>query len=128
MDESKANEKRRIKDQINAINNRKNKADKKVEKRIKRLRWLPWGTIVFVIILVCLGTYFYDWNKMEFWTWLFAIIIASIPWLVFGLGFKEWNPQNVIDVWYKNKYTKKLYSEYDIDLSKLQDLENSYNS
>ena len=77
-----------------------------------------------VVVIVGLGTYLYGWDKMEFWTWLVSVLIASVPFFVFGLGFKEWNPQNVINVWYKNKYEKKLYEEYDVDLIKLQQLMN----
>lgn len=122
LDESKANENRRIKDQIDDINNRKVKADTKIENRIKRLRWLPCITMGIVIILVVIGTYFYGWERMEFFTWLIASLIAITPWLIYGLGFKEWNPKNVIDVWYKKKYRNKLYSEYNIDIDKLQKL------
>lgn len=86
------------------------------------------STILIVIILVCLGTYIYGWENMEFLTWAIAALIVLIPWLIYGLGFKEWNPKNVIDVWYNKKYTEKLYIEYDVDLNKLRDLEESYNS
>ena len=124
LDETRLNEKNRIKEQIEAINRRKEKADRKVQKRVKRLRWVPFTIIVLVVVIVGLGTYLYGWDKMEFWTWLVSVLIASVPFFVFGLGFKEWNPQNVINVWYKNKYEKKLYEEYDVDLIKLQQLMN----
>lgn len=124
LDKSIKNEKNRIKEQIDAINRRKEKADIKVQKMVSRLRWIPFTIIVLVVVIVGFGTYWYGWDKMEFLTWLVSVLISSVPFLVFGLGFKEWNPKNVITVWYKNKYEKKLYEEYDVDLIKLQQLMN----
>ncbi|MBR6064054.1 MAG: hypothetical protein IKP54_07870 [Bacteroidales bacterium] len=127
LNESKTNEKNRIKEQIEAITKRKEKADKKVGKRIKRLRWLPFALIAFVLTSVIVGIYLYGWNKMEPWTWILSMIVVIIPYLVFGLGFNAWNPKKLISVWYKNRYEKKLYEEYDVDLNKLQELNNEYN-
>lgn len=127
LNESKTNEKNRIKEQIEAITKRKEKADKKVGKRIKRLRWLPFALIAFVLTSVIVGIYLYGWNKMEPWTWMLSMIVVIIPYLVFGLGFNAWNPKKLISVWYKNRYEKKLYEEYDVDLNKLQELNNEYN-
>ena len=64
---------------------------------------------------------------MEPWTWILSMIVVIIPYLVFGLGFNAWNPKKLISVWYKNRYEKKLYEEYDVDLNKLQELNNEYN-
>lgn len=127
LNESKTNEKNRIKEQIEAISKRKEKADKKVSKRINRLKWLPFAIIVFVLTLVIVGIYLYGWNRMEPWTWILSGVVTLIPYLVFGLGFKAWDPKKLICVWYKNRYEKKLYEEYDVDLNKLLELNNEYN-
>lgn len=127
LSESRTKEKQRIKEQIEAISARKEKADKKVQNRVRRLRWIPFAIIILVFIVVVFGTYRYGWDKMEFWTWLLSVVIVSIPYLVFALGFKEWNPRNVIEVWYKDKYEKKLYSEYNVDLNRLKQLESEFN-
>lgn len=127
LNESKTNEKNRIKEQIEAISKRKEKADRKVNKRIKRLKWLPFVIIVFVLTLVIVGICLYGWDKMEPWTWILSMIVAITPYFVFGLGFKAWDPRKFISVWYKNRYEKKLYEEYDVDLNKLLELNNEYN-
>lgn len=127
LSESKTNEKNRIKEQIEDITKRKERADKKISKRIKRLKWLPFALILFVFILVIVGIRIYTWEKMELWTWILSMIVVITPYFVFGLGFKAWNPKNLICVWYKNRYEKKLYEEYDIDLNKLHELNNEYN-
>ena len=128
LNESKTKEKCRIKEQIEAINRRKVKADKKVCKRIKRLKWLPFALMFFVLTVVIVGICLYGWNRMEPWTWILSMIVAITPYFVFGLGFKAWNPEKLISVWYKNRYEKKLYEEYDVDLNKLQQLKDEFNS
>lgn len=128
LNESKTNEKNRIKEQIEAITKRKEKVDKKVNKRIKRLKWLPFAVIFFVLILVIVGICMYGWDKMEQWTWVLSMIVIITPYLIFGLGFKAWNPKKFISVWYKNRYEKKLYEEYDIDVKKLHQLKEDHNS
>ena len=59
---------------------------------------------------------------MEFLTWLITAIITSVPYLVFAIGAKSLNPQNVIDVRYKNKYRTQMYEQYSVDLKKLKSL------
>ena len=130
LNELKTNEKNRIKEQIEAISRRKEKADKRVSKRIKRLKWLPFAIIFFVVTMVIVGICLYGWNEMEPWTWVLSMIVMITPYFVFGLGFKAWNPKNFICVWYKNKFQKRLYEEYDVDLIKFQKLKDdllSYN-
>lgn len=128
LNETRANVKNKIQEQIDAISRRKDKADIKVQKRVKILRWFPFAIIFLVVIIVGLLTRCYGWDKMEPLTWFLAVLVAMIPYFVFGLGFNGWNPKNVIDVWYKNKYEKKLYEEYDIDIIKYQQLKDEYNS
>lgn len=124
--DSKTKEKNRIMEQINDISKRKEKADKRVNKRIKRLRWLPFALLFFVFALTIIGICLYGWGKMELWTWGLSIVPAFITWLVYGLGFKAWKPENLIDIWYKNRYEMHLYDEYDIDINKLQQLKEDY--
>lgn len=124
--DSKTKEKIRIMEQINDISKRKEKADKRVNKRIKRLRWLPFALLFFVFALTIIGICLYGWGKMELWTWGLSIVPVFITWLVYGLGFKAWKPENLIDVWYKNRYEMHLYDEYDIDINKLQQLKEDY--
>lgn len=124
--DSKTKEKSRIMEQINDISKRKEKADKRVNKRIKRLRWLPFALLFFVFALTIIGIYLYGWGKMELWTWGLSIVPTFMTWLVYGLGFKAWKPENLIDVWYKNRYEMHLYDEYDIDINKLQQLKEDY--
>lgn len=127
LNESKTNEKNRIKEQIDAIKKRKDNADKKVGKRIKRLKWMPFAIIFSVLILVIVGIFRYGWDKMEPLTWVLSVVGALIPYFIFGLGFNAWNPGKFISVWYRNRYEKKLYEDYDINTEKLQQLEKEYN-
>lgn len=127
LNESKTNEKNRIKEQIDAINKRKDKADKKVGKRVKRLQWMPFALIFSVLILVIVGIFRYGWDKMEPLTWVLSGVGALIPYFIFALGFNAWNPGKFISVWYRNRYEKKLYEDYDINTEKLQQLEKEYN-
>ena len=55
--------------------------------------------------------------------WVISALIASLPYLFFAIGGKSWNPQNHIENVHKGKYTKKIYKEYDVDLSKVDSLE-----
>jgi len=128
LNESKLKEKNRIKDQIDDINKRKNKADKKVGNRIKKLKWVPF-TIMFIVLIIIIGCIcLYGWDKMEPYTWIIAALIACAPYFVFGLGFNAWNPQKLISVWYKERYEKKLYDEYEVDIIKLKKLTDDYSS
>ena len=46
LNETRANVKNKIQEQIDAISRRKDKADIKVQKRVKILRWFPFAIIL----------------------------------------------------------------------------------
>lgn len=128
LNESKIKEKNRIKEQIDDINKRKNKADKKVGNRIKNLKWLPFAIMFSGLIIMIIFIYLYGWDNMEQVTWIISTLITCTPYLVLGLGFNAWNPQRLISVWYKKRYEKKLYDEYEVDIIKLKKLTDDYSS
>lgn len=99
------------------------KADSKVEKHIKRIRWIPWFVIIVFVFIILWGTYKYGWDKMEFVTWLIPVIVMSIPYFVFAIGGKSFDPRKYIEVKCKNKYKQRIYKEYHIDMNKLTILE-----
>lgn len=111
-----------LNNQIIEIEKRKSKANTKINKRMRGVRWIPFTTIVIVILSVALCTYLYGWDKMEFVTWLISAIVVLIPYAGFAIGAKSFNPQDIINVKYKEYYTKKMYTQYDIDLDKLESL------
>ena len=111
-----------LNNQIIEIEKRKSKANTKINKRLRGVRWIPFTTIVIVILSVALCTYLYGWDKMEFVTWLISAIVVLIPYAGFAIGAKSFNPQDIINVKYKEYYTKKMYTQYDIDLDKLESL------
>ena len=111
-----------LNNQIIEIEKRKSKANTKINKRLRGVRWIPFTTIVIVILSVAFCTYLYGWDKMEFVTWLISAIVVLIPYAGFAIGAKSFNPQDIINVKYKEYYTKKMYTQYDIDLDKLESL------
>lgn len=111
-----------LNNQIIEIEKRKSKANTKINKRMRGVRWIPFSTIVIVILSVALCTYLYGWDKMGFVTWLISAIVVLIPYAGFAIGAKSFNPQDIINVKYKEYYTKKMYTQYDIDLDKLESL------
>ena len=112
-----------IDNQINDIREKQTKADAKVKKRIKRVRWIPWTVIVLFILIVGYGTYKYGWERIESVTWIVPTIIASIPYLVFAIGARSINPQNIINKKYKKWYKEKIYTKYGVNLEKKKALE-----
>ncbi len=122
LQESKRQTLNQINNQIKDQEDKKHKADGDVDRRIRKIRWIPWTTIVVFICVVGVCTYIYGWDNMEFLTWLITAIITSVPYLVFAIGAKSLNPQNVIDVRYKNKYRTQMYEQYSVDLKKLKSL------
>lgn len=109
-----------LNNQIIEIEKRKSKANTKINKRMRGVRWIPFTTIVVVILSVALCIYLYGWDKMEIVTWLISAIVALIPYACFAIGANSINPQDIINVKYKEYYTKKMYTQYDIDLDKLE--------
>lgn len=114
---------KQIEERISDITGRKQKADLKIEKHIKKVRWVPWVVIAFVVIAVVLCTKRIGWTNMGVVPWVISALIASLPYLFFAIGGKSWNPQNYIENVHNGKYTKKIYKEYDVDLSKVDSLE-----
>lgn len=114
---------RQIDERIADITNRKQKADAKIEKHIKKVRWIPWTMIIIVVIAVVICATCFEWRINDILRWIISIIIASLPYLFFALGGKSWSPQKYIDIKHRKKYTKKVYEEYDVDLPKMNSLE-----
>lgn len=114
---------KQIEGRISDISNRKQKADQKIEKHIKRVRWIPWTVIIFVVLAVVLCTKWIEWPNMGVFPWIISVLIASLPYLFFAIGGKSWNPQAFIENVHKENYTKKIYREYDVDLTKIASLE-----
>ena len=116
---------KQIEERISDITSRKQKADFKIEKHIKKVRWIPWTVIIVVVIavVVCETCTCFDWKKNGNLHWIISVLIALLPYLFFAIGGESWSPQKYIDVVHKEKYTKKVYEEYDVDLSKMNSLE-----
>lgn len=114
---------KQIDERIEEINDRKQKADCKIEKHIKKVRWIPWGMILLVVLVVVFCTIWIGWKDMGVFPWVISVLIASTPYLFFAIGGKSFNPQTYIEVAHKEKYTKKVYEEYTVDLSKIESLE-----
>ncbi len=114
---------RQIDERIADITNRKQKADAKIENHIKKVRWIPWTMIIIVVIAVVICATCFEWRINDILRWIISIIIASLPYLFFALGGKSWSPQKYIDIKHRKKYTKKVYEEYDVDLPKMNSLE-----
>ena len=112
-----------IDSQLTEINAKQQMAETKVQKRINRIKWIPWTFIVVFVLATGLGTYIYGWEKMELCTWVISTIVASMPYLGFALGAKSVNPQNFINVRYRDFYRNRIYRQMGVDLSKKVSLE-----
>ena len=119
---------KQINNQIKAIENRKEKADEKIERRIRIMKWIPISSIILFVVFIGYLTFLYGWDKMEPITWVLSILIASIPYYVFACGGKSSNPQKIITVIYRRKYTEDMYEKYDVNMTKLAELRNSRNN
>lgn len=108
-----------IDNQISDIEDRKTKADNQVEYRIGRIRWIPWISIV-VGIIAAVMFHLFSSIDIEFLKWLITTAISSIPYLGFAIGAKSINPQNIINIWYRKKYQRRVYEQYGIDEYKLE--------
>lgn len=113
---------KQIDERITDITDRKQKADQKIEKHIKRVRWIPLSIIIVFIVGVFLGNKWIEWGDLSNIRWVISIGVALLPYLFFAIGGKSFSPQKFIDVVHKKKYTKKIYEEYDVDLSKIESL------
>lgn len=111
-----------IGEQINEIEEKKRIADIRINKHMRRVQWIPWTIIIVYVIIIIYLINMYGWDKMEFYTWLITIIVASIPYILFALNFSSFNPQDMINVIYKKYYQNKIYRKENIDLSKLESL------
>ena len=112
-----------INNQLAEINALQQVADVKVQKRINHVKWIPWAVIVIFMLGVGFGTYIYGWEKMELLTWIISTIMASIPYLGFAIGSKSFNPQNIINVTYKELYQQRVYIQMGVNLTKKEYLE-----
>lgn len=123
LEESRKQNLRQIEERLVDMNNRKHKADDKVSKHIKNVRWIPWFVIVLIILTVAYITNQIGWVNMGILPWIISALIASLPYLFFAIGGKSWNPQAYIDGVHKKNYTKKMYLEYGVDVTKIKALE-----
>ena len=57
---------------------------------------------------------------MGYVTWLIPMLVILISYILFSIGIKSFNPQDIINIKYKEYYTKKMYTQYGIDLDKLE--------
>lgn len=110
---------KQIDNQISDIEDRKTKADNQVKYRIGRIRWIPWICIV-VGIIAAVMLHLFSSIDIEFLKWLITAAISSIPYLGFAIGAKSINPQNIINIWYRKKYQRRVYEQYGIDEHKLE--------
>ncbi len=111
-----------LNNQIYEIETRKSKADTKIKKRIRGVCWIPAVAILGYIFIISFFAYKYSWEKMGYVTWLIPMLVILISYILFSIGIKSFNPQDIINVKYKEYYTKKMYTQYDIDLDKLESL------
>jgi Fe2+ transport system protein B len=109
-----------LNNQIIEIETRKNKADTKIKKRIRGVCWIPAVAILGYIFIISFFAYKYSWEKMGYVTWLIPMLVILISYILFSIGIKSFNPQDIINIKYKEYYTKKMYTQYGIDLDKLE--------